>query len=229
MQPLTPLRKLAPMPSLTEQAYEAIREAIASLQLVPGQAISENSLAEQLGISRSPTRQALKLLEHEGLVVTQPQRGTYVTKLNEQEAADAVVMRKLLESWALDEMNTKALMPDLEALDGLLREQELAADRRQYMAFLDLDTRFHAEILAGAGNRKAVDLFHMLNTTILRVRSWTLLRPKPLSAGPEEHRVIYKAIATADWSAARKLLLGNDDELLEAIARMKRDEPDLFE
>lgn len=229
MQRLASLRKLTPMPSLTEQAYEAIREAIASLRLLPGEAISENSLADQLGISRSPTRQALKLLEHEGLVVTQPQRGTYVTKLNEQEAADAVVMRKLLESWALDEMSAKALMPNLSVLESLLHAQEHAADQRQYMAFLDLDTRFHAEILAGAGNRKAVDLFHMLNTTILRVRSWTLLRPKNLGAGPKEHRAIYEAIAATDWDTVRKLLLGNDDELLAAITHMKRDEPDLFE
>lgn len=214
--------------SLNQQAYTVLREWIASLRLKPGTAVSENGLAEQLGMSRSPIRQALKQLEHDGLVVTLPQRGTMITKLHEKDARDAVAMRILLESWAVEQMRLQQLHPDEHQLARLLDHQAEAATAGEYNRFLEVDSQFHACIIAGAGNGKAVDLFDQVNVSILRVRAWTLRRLKNLADGVREHRGIYEAIEATDWERVNRLLMEADDELLRAISDMKATEPDLF-
>jgi DNA-binding GntR family transcriptional regulator len=214
--------------SLNQQAYTLLRESIASLQLKPGVSVSENGLAEQLGMSRSPIRQALKQLEHDGLVVTLPQRGTMITKLHEKDSRDAVAMRILLESWAVEQMKLQQSHPDVHQLSHLLDYQAEAAAAGEYNRFLQVDSQFHASIIAGAGNGAAVDLFNQVNVSILRVRAWTLRRLKDLEAGVKEHRSIYQAIVDMDWDRVNQLLMDADNELLRAVTDMKATEPDLF-
>jgi DNA-binding GntR family transcriptional regulator len=110
----------------------------------------------------------------------------------------------------------------------LLDHQAEAATAGEYNRFLEVDSQFHACIIAGAGNGKAVDLFDQVNVSILRVRAWTLRRLKNLADGVREHRGIYEAIEATDWERVNQLLMEADDELLRAISDMKATEPDLF-
>ncbi len=211
-----------------QQAYRMMREAIASLEVQPGDILSENVLAKKLGMSRSPVRQALKWLEHDGLLATMPQRGTVVSKLDEFEVRDAVVIRRVLENWGLQEMQTNGRRPDLSELESLLAAQERASAAGEFYTFLELDTLFHEEILAGAGNRKAREVLRQINVGLLCVRSWTIRRWKTLTSGVDEHRRIYEALRQQAWDKVVDLVLAADDELVEAIVDMKKQKPEFF-
>jgi DNA-binding GntR family transcriptional regulator len=213
---------------LAQQAYQMIFESIASLEYEPGQLLSENTLAHELGMSRSPIRQALKMLEQEGLVTTLPQRGTLISKLDEKEAHDAVVVRRLLEEWALDEMRGGGVRPDIQRLSDLLQAQERACAAGEYGLFLELDTAFHEEILAATGNGKAREVLRQLNICLLRLRTWTIRRNKSLHESVREHRAIFQAIIDSDWDRATALILAAGDELMRAIGDMKREKPAYF-
>ena len=215
---------------LSERTLHVIKEAIVSLQLPPGAHISESFLSGRLKASRTPIRAALKRLEREGLVRTAPQRGTFVTKLREREVRDAAVMRRLLESWALVEMQRIASFPDLRQLDDLLERQARAVEAKSYNQFLHWDTEFHKAILAAARNLKLLDLYESVNLSILRVRAWLIMeRPKALETALAEHRTMYRTIAERRWDLLQQLMLASDDEFLVGVSKMREAHPEYFE
>lgn len=215
---------------LAEQVLKILREAIVSLRLYPGQALSESSLATELGASRTPIRHALKFLESEGLVYSLPQRSTYVTRLREKEVWDAAIMRRLLERWALREMRRNKATPNLQVLDDLIESQRKAVESDSFSQFLYWDTEFHKAILDGAGNEKLLQMYDVVNSSIMRVRAWTMLERKgKLHSGLHEHQAMVAAIKDADWRRLSQLILDANQGLLAAVKSMKRAHPEYFE
>lgn len=214
------------VPRLADRAYATLEEAIVSLTLLPGTALSENALADRLGISRSPIRQALRLLEHQGLVDILPQRGTYVSRIDCQEAIEVLQMRTLIENWAINELEGHGARPDLEKLRGLLAKQAQAVEAGQYSLFLSYDSDFHSEIILAAGNRTAASMFAQLNLKVSRIRTWSLRRMKTFDRGVVEHRAILDGVERADWVEVRRLLTAATDELIDAVREIEQAEPD---
>src|SRR6266436_2032040 len=108
--------------SLAEKAYHAIRDLIVSLQLAPGAVIDERELMEELGIGRTPVREALRRLAHEGLVEVYPRRGMFVTGVDVRELARLSEVREVLEPEAARLAAERATETDREEMGALLAE-----------------------------------------------------------------------------------------------------------
>ena len=115
--------------SIREQSLDSLREAILSGELKPGQALTEMDLARQLGVSRAPIREALRILNSEGLVETIPYRGTTVTRLSRVDIEEIYSMRMLLESYALERVMAAGDPALYQQLRGMVGEMISAGDR----------------------------------------------------------------------------------------------------
>jgi GntR family transcriptional regulator, rspAB operon transcriptional repressor len=222
------LDPLSPTLSYADRVYEVIREAIVSLQLEPGQEISENNVAASLQVSRSPVRQAFKLLQQSGLVTSIPQRGTFVAKIDPKEVQDACEMRMLIEKWTMGYLKQHGLGPQEPVLEQLINQQEDACARKEYSTFLDLDSAFHETLIAITGNVKAKEIFHQVNLSIIRIRSWALKNLKTLDDGVMEHRTMIRGIKEGNWELADQMVIQAVD--LEGILRaMQQRHPEYFQ
>ena len=150
-----------------DQVYAALREAIVSAELEPGRKLSENELAELLGVSRTPVREALARLRDDRLVAIVPQLGTFVTLISDEAIADAAFVREALECSAIRLATERATPAQLEELQANLAAQERAEQEGDVDAFDALDASLHRslcelsgrdiEILCASGNGAAVE------------------------------------------------------------------------
>src|SRR4051812_32081133 len=137
--------------ALYEEVAELLRQRIFNRELAPGSWIDELKLAEEYGISRTPLREALKVLATEGLVTMKVRRGAYVTEVSERDLADVYHLLSLLESDAAGVVAAKATDAQLAELRDLHAELEAATDDRE--RFFTVNERFHMRLLEIADNR----------------------------------------------------------------------------
>jgi DNA-binding GntR family transcriptional regulator len=158
----TRLVAVSPEP-LRTRAAAVLREAIVGGHLLPGTRLVEVQMAEQLGVSRGTLRQALRELEHAGLVISSPYRGTYVAALTPHGLRDAYEVRGLLEGFAATQIPTESLSEVVAVLRDRLEamRQALAAGRAAEVAAIDIE--FHAPICAAMGNQRLTRLWEALS------------------------------------------------------------------
>ena len=135
-----------------EKAYKELRLRIVSLTLPPGSPLSENDLAEQLSVSRTPVREGLILLAEEGLVQVFPQLGTFVSRVDTERVADAQFVREAIEIASLKDAVTTRTDVDVAALRANLEQQSV--DGLDMDTFFELDEQFH-QLLLSAGRHSA--------------------------------------------------------------------------
>lgn len=133
--------------SLRQQVVEQIRTAIIEGRLKPNDHIVENSLTQQLGVSRTPVREALILLEQDGLVVSHPHRGVFVRNFTTQDVADIFSMRTALENFAGELIIDKLTEHDYRHLEQLIERQRQAITAEDYKVVRSIDVDFHAYIV----------------------------------------------------------------------------------
>ncbi len=136
--------------SLREQVVEQIRTAIIEGRLKPNDHIVEQDLTDQLGVSRTPVREALILLEREGLVVSVPNRGSFVRVFREEDVTAIFSMRITLESFAAELMYEKLIPSDYDYLYGLIEQQRQAIERGDFKAVRSTDMLFHQYLIEKA-------------------------------------------------------------------------------
>ena len=144
--------------SARDQVYAALREAIVSAELEPGRRLSENELAEALGVSRTPVREALVRLRDERLVAIVPQLGTFVTLISTDAIADAAFVREALECSAIRLATERASERELEELQANLAAQERAEQSGDTEAFDRLDEALHRTLCELSGREIAWSL-----------------------------------------------------------------------
>ena len=178
---------LARGPSLTEQAAESIRSRIVRGVLQCGEPLSEIALAQELGVSKTPVREALIQLKRQGLVEIHPQRGTFVFEMNAAEVRDLAEMRVILESAAL----RLAVERDGEALcrawEPIVAAMQAAASPGDAEAYRVLDGAFHDAIVDAAGNAFLTDAFTGIAFRIQALRSRLSLDPSLNISSLDEH------------------------------------------
>ena len=189
--------------TLREHAVNAIRQAIISGALPPGTRVLEEDLAAQLGISRGPVREAVRALEHEGLVQTEPHRGCYVTALSEKEIEQLLAIRAEVEAAAAREAATaiaaepQRLAP-YEALVERMRRAVAAGDLLDLVA-ADLD--FHRLLLGDSGYNLLPRVWATMDGTV-RARTTALLMAEPdgelVTYNAESHVPVIAALASGD-------------------------------
>lgn len=206
---------LAPQ-ALYQEVAELLRQRIFRRELEPGNWIDEMKLAEEYGISRTPLREALKVLAAEGLVTMKVRRGAYVTEVSEQDLAEVYHLLALLESDAAAVVARSATGAQLEELQALHRELEAAVAHSQ--RFFALNERFHMRLLEVAGNRWRNQMVADLRKVMKLNRHNSLLKSGRIEESLREHRAVMDAIVHRDPTAAMQRMREHFENGLEAAA-----------
>jgi DNA-binding GntR family transcriptional regulator len=201
-------RPLRRQKSLQEQAYQALRNAILSGECVPGQRLVETHLAEQLEVSRTPIREALRLLQHEGLAIADENGAVRVATVSVTDAIELYDCRLALETLSVAQACLNANTAQLEELQSLVEQAEklMQIPKRQLMSYqlLDLDYRFHRLLAQSSGNTYLTSLLDQVFDRMLLLRIQTTTHNPDVLEIRLEHRQIYEAIAQRDVEAAQQ-------------------------
>ncbi|MEO5698345.1 MAG: GntR family transcriptional regulator [Burkholderiaceae bacterium] len=193
-----------PQGALYVQVAEQLRTRIMAHRLAPGSWIDEQSLTAELGISRTPLREALKVLAAEGLVTMKPRRGAYVTEASERDLAEVYHLLALLESDAAFVVAGAASDAQLNELEALHRKLEVSIGDRD--RFFVANERFHMHLLAIADNHWRIQLVADLRKVMKLNRHQSLFLHGRLEASLIEHREIMAALRARNGQRAKRLM-----------------------
>jgi DNA-binding GntR family transcriptional regulator len=166
--------------TLFAHVHDALRRAIVTGALQPGQRVNEAEVARRMHISRAPVREAVRLLEQTGLLVAQPRRGTVVVRLSEADVEESYTLRADLETRAIRRAASRLTDAELAELDVQLGAMQAASAVKDFTALLDADIAFHRVIVRGAGWPQLL-------------RMWESLHPRTLTT--------YTLRTLVDWPA----------------------------
>lgn len=152
--------------TIKEQVYEVLRGEILSGKLKPGTKLAEQNIANKLGVSRSPVREAIKQLSGDGLVVNPPNRGAFVKKLSRKEQLDIYDIRMMFECYAAERAADNITEKDIRKFKRMRTEILRAVDKRDYLACLDIDLRLHGSIVRLGGNELVTGTYDNLNAML---------------------------------------------------------------
>jgi DNA-binding GntR family transcriptional regulator len=202
--------------ALYQDVADRLRQQIFARQLEPGTWIDEVKLAAEYGISRTPMREALKVLAVEGLVTMKVGRGAYVTEMSRDDVAQVYHLLALLESDAAAQVATHGTEEQRAELTAL--HEQLEKQVRHRDAFFATNERFHTTLLRMAGNRWAGQMVTDLRKVMKLNRHHSLFKQGRLAESLAEHRALMKAVQAKDGAAAARLMRAHFDSGLEAAA-----------
>lgn len=211
------------------QVYEALRDAIVEAELEPGQRLSENELADRLGVSRTPVREALAQLRDERLVAIVPQLGTFVTLIDPDAVNDALFIREALECSAIRLAAERAEPSELEALQANLAAQERARADGDHDAFDALDQSLHQTLCQLSGHEIAWWLSRRAQGQLDRVRRLSLPEPGYLGEMVREHGAVVAAVADGDADGAERELRHHIRMVVSSLPDIQSTHPEYFE
>ncbi|MFD5029591.1 GntR family transcriptional regulator [Streptomyces sp. NPDC058405] len=189
-------------PPAADRVYRHIKKAVLDRDYEGGTLLTEGELAEAVGVSRTPVREALLKLEVEGLVKLYPKKGALVLAVSAQEIADVVETRLLIEEFAVRKV-IPASGRMIERLEELLEEQRRRAGDGDLAAVAATDRCFHAEIVRSAGNEILAKLYDQLRDRQLRMGVAVMeAHPDRIAANITEHGELLEAIRTGDADGA---------------------------
>ncbi len=197
--------------SLREQILGQIKRLILTNRLRPGQLIVIDQLANELGVSHTPVREALAMLEHDGLVIIRPYKNPRVTEINASDVRDAWEMRLLLEGWAV---GRTALTLSEDALDKIRKSLERArqdAQQSRYDTHLESDIALHEMILQVPENRLFERMARLVSDQSVRIRSLVeaIASPQDVLAIIDEHFALLDALCTHNAELAHQRLVSH--------------------
>ena len=202
--------------ALYEEVAELLRQRIFASELEPGSWIDELRLAEEYGISRTPLREALKVLAAEGLVTMKVRRGAYVTEVNEKDQRDVYHLLSLLESDAAGVVATEATDGELQELQALHQDLIAAATDRE--KFFQINERFHLRLLEIANNRWRNQMVDDLRKVMKLNRHNSLFKSGRLKESLKEHQAIMDALLARDAAATVQCMKAHFANGLEAAS-----------
>ena len=211
--------RIAPL-ALYQEVAERLRERIFAHELTPGTWVDEQALAEQYGISRTPLREALKVLASEGLVILKPRRGCYVTEISERDLDEVFSIMALLEGECVRIMVERASDAQLDELKAIHAELERAAAAWDIKGFFEANQAFHRSIQEFADNRWLLQVIEDLRKVIKLSRHHSLYSEGRLEQALAEHRALLDALIARDASAAEALMRAHIRRGREAVARI---------
>ncbi|NAZ75946.1 FCD domain-containing protein [Kineococcus sp. T13] len=207
---------------------ERLRRRIVGLELAPGAPLSENELAGELGVSRTPVRESLIVLVEEGLVSVVPQVGTFVSPVRLGDIATAQFIREALELASLGEAVERADDSDVAELRELLAEQRRAAARDDQDAFMALDDAFHVRLMAVSAHAAAWRAVGRAKAHLDRARRMSLPLPDQLGVLIDQHEAVVDAVAARDATAAAAALRTHLRKVFDDIAVIREQHPGFF-
>ncbi|MFZ5592238.1 MAG: GntR family transcriptional regulator [Bacillota bacterium] len=206
---------------LREMVFESLREAIIQGRLKPGERLMEIQLAEEMGVSRTPVREAIRKLELEGFVVMVPRKGAYVAGISVKDIVDVFEVRAALEALAAGLAAERATEEELEELERSLVQISEVTGREDIDALVETDINFHELIYKACRNERLVQILTHLKEQITRFRTTSLSQPGRSKHAVEEHRKIVEAISDRNVelasTLAREHIENAEQSLLNAI------------
>lgn len=206
---------------LSDQAYEVLRDSILRRQLPPGHRLDLDDLQFQLGISRTPLKEAVARLATEGLITAVPRRGSYVTALTAQDVAERFDVRQILELGAVDDVMANLTDKHLDhlrqvyaTLKALTTPEGLTLD---YFGFLDTDREFHRAILRIAGNKLLLEIYDGLNLYLQIAKAFYLAQDKRTNLVGYEHSEILRALEDHDSEKLKATLREHIQSAKQAV------------
>ncbi|WP_245986991.1 GntR family transcriptional regulator [Azospirillum thermophilum] len=213
---------------IARRVFRVLRAAIVSMQFRPGQALSEQEIADQLGVSRQPVREAFIKLSEAGLLTIRPQRGTFVVKISVKQVLDARFVREAVEL-AVVRKSCETITPaGIATLRGLIAAQRETAEDPAPDRFLELDEAFHRAIADAADCDYAWRIVEETKAQMDRVRYLSLPHATPLKRLIAQHEAVAEAIAARDPARAEAAMGLHLREILTSLPELATRFPDLF-
>ncbi|MDQ0871824.1 DNA-binding GntR family transcriptional regulator [Paenibacillus sp. V4I3] len=198
--------------TLSDNAYQVIRDAIVSLRLEPGQMVYEAELGSTLGVSRTPIREAFRKLMAEELIEVQPQRGARIAYMSKKKIDEARFVRISLEAnafkevaklWNPEEVRFQRLYAQVK---GILADQKKMVDEQNFDTFFQLDEKFHYTLLETTGNTTLISIINQMRGHLNRMRYLELQETKHMRRLVTEHEGIFDAIISNNLELTERLL-----------------------
>lgn len=213
--------RIAPL-ALYQEVAERLRERIFSHELPPGSWVDEQALADDYGISRTPLREALKVLASEGLVTLKPRRGCYVTEISERDLDEIFNVMSLLEGQCAQLSARKATDADLQRLHEVHAKLEKAADDDDMNGFFEANQAFHYLLQEIADNRWLLQVIEDLRKVIKLSRQHSLFSEGRLEQSLAEHRELLAALAARDEERSELVMRAHINSGRAALARIAK-------
>lgn len=212
-------------PQTAQEAVLAeLRRLILDGQLPPGTPIRQDAIANSLGVSRVPVREALKILEGEGQVTYRPHRGYLVTELSLRDVQEIYHLRDLLESEALRAGVPKLTEADLQTLRDCLEQMESARGAGVTAVISEANSTFHMTLLNASGMPHFLKHIRLLRDSTDAYRSLYYMSPRALELVHDEHRRIYEAAREGDVELVVAIAQEHRAHTVEALRAILKDE-----
>jgi DNA-binding GntR family transcriptional regulator len=188
---------------LREIVFTTMREAIINGDFKPGQRLMEVQLAEQMGVSRTPVREAIRKLELEGLVIMVPRKGAYVAGLSNEDVKEVLEIRAVLEGLAASLASKNATKEDMTLLQEIVDQFKHAAQEQDVVKLIRYDSDFHDVVYRASKNKKLIQLISSLREQVQRFRVAYFTKIKNTEILIAEHNELLDAIVGKDALRAR--------------------------
>jgi DNA-binding GntR family transcriptional regulator len=216
--------KLKKHQTLREQIVSTLRESIIRGDLSPGQKITEPELAEKLGISRTPIREAFRQLESEGFLTVMPRRGAVVSSATRKEIEDFYELKSLLEGYASRIAARKISEKDIARLNRINDQLEALAQKGDVEAFFKKNNEFHNAFISLCGNEKLLDIWSNLVRRFVKFRIQALSVPGRLMDSVDQHRNIIDALSKKDGCLSECMVhkhsLVSGEDMVEEVKKL---------
>ncbi|MGI6071779.1 MAG: GntR family transcriptional regulator [Lachnospiraceae bacterium] len=187
---------------LRDIVFGNLREAIVTGRLKPGEHLTEIKLSKEMGVSRTPIREAIRKLQAEGLVIINPRKGAVVAPINEKDLREILEIRKALDNLACQLASSRASGEDIKKLRDINKVMARAVEDNDIMLIADKDVEFHETITLLSGNFHLVTMSYQLKEHLYRFRLEFIKELKNKYVLVEEHGKILEAIASGDAKQA---------------------------
>ncbi|MCI8391176.1 MAG: GntR family transcriptional regulator [Roseburia sp.] len=207
---------------LRDVVFHTLREAILKGELKPGERLMEIQLSNRLGVSRTPIREAIRMLEQEGLAVTIPRKGAQVAKMTEKDMEDVLQIREALDELAASIACEQISKEELAELRDTMLEFEESTTTGDVQRIAEADVRFHDIIYQATGNPRLVNILNNLREQMYRYRVEYLKDEKSYPVLVQEHRQIIEGLAARNKemvSAAMQMHVRNQVNAIKEMIR----------
>jgi len=205
--------------SLTSAVQQALERMITLGELGPGDKLNEAALAERLGVSRGPVREAFRVLEEAGLLTLKKNRGVYVRQIPLQEALEIYELRAMMEAHVGAVLAESASEEQLTSLQVMIDSMEQAVQAQDSALYYRLNVEFHETMVSFAGNRKLYLLYRRLTRELALFRRRNLAVQSLLTGSIQEHREVLAAIRSRNKKLAADTLRRHVQQSRERTAR----------
>ena len=208
---------------LRDVVFVTLREAILEGKLKPGDRLMEIQLSNQLGVSRTPIREAIRMLEKEGLAITIPRKGAQVAKLSEKDMEDVLEIRNVLDELAVSTACDRMEEDELEALKSAKDSFETAVKKKDTTAIAEADVAFHDVIYQAGKNAKLETILNNLREQMYRYRLEYIKDESVYKTLVEEHNALYEGFVKKDKELLVRITHKHLQNQIQAVAKVIRE------